>query len=185
MQNLRLCIECSKDHPEQLNRGSPDVEEIRVGNSIPDIVISVQAYVTSAIHGINSSLLNLPGLTGLYILSQLRYKCAIISTANEYPSHNLNVKVFNSHETFIQVTHRLMLTKRNMTKDVSDKGGSTGLAARNLDSLGSIKPYYGLVTDKKLKNGGINSFWISSLCISKHTIRLQLCGRRQVMKVQS
>ena len=52
MQNLRLCIEFSKDHPEQLNRGSPDVEEIRVGKSIPDIAVSAQAAVTGIIRGL-------------------------------------------------------------------------------------------------------------------------------------
>ena len=95
-----IFVEC------EAKRYTPDVEEIRVGNSIPDIVISVQAYVTSAIHGINSSLLNLPGLTGLYILSQLRYKCAISSTAKEYPSLHIDFEASKFQRKVLQLNHR-------------------------------------------------------------------------------
>ena len=107
-----IFVEC------EAKRYTPDVEEIRVGNSIPDIVISVQAYVTSAVHGINSSLLNLPGLTGLYILSQLKYKCAISPTAKEYPICHMDVEVSNSQRKILQVTHRSALTKHEIVKDV-------------------------------------------------------------------
>ena len=37
MQNLLVFIECAKDNPNQINRGAPIVEDIRVGKSIPDL----------------------------------------------------------------------------------------------------------------------------------------------------
>ena len=39
--------------------------------------------------------------------------------------------------------------KFGTTKDVSSKVGSMRLAAQKIDRLVSIKPYYGLVNDKK------------------------------------
>ena len=67
MQHIWVCIDCAKDHPKQLNRGAPDVGDIRVGKSIPDIVVAAQAAATGAMHGINILLLKPPGVIGLEI----------------------------------------------------------------------------------------------------------------------
>ena len=104
--------------------------------------------MTEAAHGINSLLLKPPGVTDLYIFTHPRYKCNISPTDKESPSWYLNLEVYNSQHKVLQVTHRSELAKHKIIKYVSVQGGSMVLAARKIESLGSIKPYFGLVSDK-------------------------------------
>jgi hypothetical protein len=153
MQHLRVCIECANDHPEQLYRGAPDVNAIKVAESIPDLA---QVVVMDATHGLNSFLLKPPGVTGLELFSHLQYKSMISPNGASSPSHHLDVEISKSQREILKVSHKTLLTRRDIMKDISREGGGIKLAARKLDCLGSIKPYSGLVNNeeqlRKMKN---------------------------------
>jgi hypothetical protein len=45
MQHLRVCIECAKDHAEQLDRDVPDADTIVVAKSNPDLIVAAQGLL--------------------------------------------------------------------------------------------------------------------------------------------
>ena len=153
---IRVCIECAKDHPDQLDRGVPDFEAIIVAESSPDVVIAAQAAVKDATHGLNSFLVKPPGVTGEKLFSHMRYRSIISPTAKASPSHHLDVAITDSQREVLNVTHMTALTKREIMKDAAGVGQGMKLAARKLDSLGSIRPHSGLVNNEeklaKMKN---------------------------------
>ena len=81
------------------------MEEIRVGNEIPYILVVVQAAVTGTTHGLNSLLLNTPRVTVLKISSHLNYNRDISTTAKKSTSRHLDVGVSNPQRKVLQVTH--------------------------------------------------------------------------------
>jgi hypothetical protein len=74
MQHLRVCIECAKEHAEQLDRDAPDADTIVVAKSNPDIIVAAQADLKGATHGLDSFLIKPPGLKGMDLFKHLRYK---------------------------------------------------------------------------------------------------------------
>jgi hypothetical protein len=142
MQHLRVCIECAKEHAEQLDREAPDEDTIVVAKSNPDIIVAAQADLKGATHGLDSFLIKPPGF------KHLRYKYVTSPTAKAAPSNFLDVVVPDDQRGILKTTHETTLTRREIMKDVGE-GEVKKLAARRFDSMGIIKSHSGVVNNEE------------------------------------
>jgi hypothetical protein len=148
MQHLQVCIECAKEHAEQLDRDAPDADTIVVAKSNPDIIVAALAALKGATHGLDSFLIKPPELKGMDLFKHLRYKSVTSPTAKEAPSNFLDVEVTDDQRGILKTTHETTLTRREIMKDVGE-GAVKKLAARRLDNMNTIKPHSGVVNNEE------------------------------------
>jgi hypothetical protein len=74
----------------------------------------------------------------------LRYKSVTSQTAKAAPSNFLDVEVTDDQRGILKTTHETTPTRREIMKDVGE-GAVKKLAARRIDTIGTIKPHSGVV----------------------------------------
>jgi hypothetical protein len=99
-------------------------------------------------HGLDSFLIKPPGLKGMHLFKHLRYKSVTSPTAKAAPSNFLDIEVTDDKRGILKTTHETTPTRREIMKDVGE-GAVKKLAARRLDSMGTIKPHSGVVNNEE------------------------------------
>jgi hypothetical protein len=106
MQHLQVCVECAKEHAEQLDRDAPDADTIVVAKSNPDIIVAAQADLKGATYGLDSFLIKPLELKGMDLFKHLRYKSVTNPTAKEAPSNFLDVEVTDNQRGILKTIHK-------------------------------------------------------------------------------
>jgi hypothetical protein len=148
MQHLRVCIECAKDHADQLDRDAPDADTIVIAKSNPDIIVAAQADLRGATHELDSFLIKPPWLKGMDLFKHLRYKSVTSPAAKKAPSNYLDVEVTDDQRGILKTTHETTMPRREIMKDVGE-GAVKKLAALRLDNMSTIKPHSGVVNNEE------------------------------------
>ena len=143
-QNIRVCYDCAKECPDQLEMGLPTT--IEVPAEARQEVLEAKAAATDATDGLNSFILKPPGLTGIDLFSHMVQKRLIDPKSKDKPSCYLAIDLDKSQLGILAPTS-LQLNKREIMRYAGGTGASMKMAARKLDQFGYIKSYSGLAND--------------------------------------
>ena len=154
LQNLRVCIETSKQHPAHLDQTEPSHAAVAVA---PEVA-AAEAGLKPATHGLVNFELKPQGMTGNELfdhMSQFARRQSMSETLE--PSSFLDVEVTEVQKKILNPSAR-DLTCGALMADAGGQGAQINLAKRKLDNVGDIKAYCGFQNNperiKKLRAVG-------------------------------